>query len=236
MEYMDREGVMGQAPTIAQMSRVTGRAESAGFELDSASGTISTPFSAPAYAQEAKPKIIYTGTIEMKVSNLPKSADAVMEMLPRFGGYLSERSDSTTGSYQFVTITVRIENIKLNDFIAEVKRLGEVLKFSLVGQEVTEEYMDLQARLKQLRLSEERLLDMMRKSGKLTELLEVERELTNKQTEIERIAGRLRYLDDRIAYSTVTITLSTETPPVQFAGFTWGFGDTFKSAWISLKA
>ncbi len=234
-EYMARGVRVEEVSTLTEMPRESPTAPTAGSAGDSAIRTSSSVFSAPAYAQEAKPKIIYTGTVELKVSNLPDSAEAVLEMLPRFQGYLSERNDSTTGTFQFVTLTVRIDSARLNGFLDEVKKLGEVLKFSLAGQEVTEEYMDLEARLKQLRLSEERLLEIMRKSGKLTELLEVERELTNKQIEIERIMGRLRYLDDRISYSTVTITLSTETPPVQIAGFNWGFGDTFKSAYVSLK-
>jgi len=192
-------------------------------------------FGTPASAQERTPKIIYTGSLTVKVAKLAESAEKILGFLPGFGGYLSQRNDSTTGTSQFIQMTVRLPSQNLEKFVGAVKALGEVLSYKLDSQEVTEEFMDLEARLKQLKLSEERLLEMMRKSGKLTELLQVERELTNKQSEIERIQGRLRYLEDRVAYSTLTVTLTTEAPPPQVKGFSWGFGETFNSAWLSLK-
>ncbi len=204
-------------------------------EPDAASKISTAVFGTPAFAQEAKPKIIFTGEISVRVQKLADAADRVIKLLPEFGGYLSERTDVTTGSVQSISMRVRVRNERLQAFTDELKKLGEVLKYNVAGQEVTEEYMDLEARLKQLKLSEERLLEIMRKSGKLTDLLEVERELTNKQSEIERIQGRLRYLSDRVAMATLSIMLVTEAPPMQIGGFTWGFGDTFKSAWLALK-
>jgi len=223
------------SPETDQRS-MTASVEGLAFEsAEKQAASLSYAFGTPAHAQERTPRIIYTGSLTVKVAKLSESADKILSLLPAFGGYLSQRNDSTTGTSQFIQMTVRLPSENLEKFVNEVKAFGEVLAYNLGSQEVTEEFMDLEARLKQLRLSEERLLEMMRRSGKLSELLEVERELTNKQSEIERIQGRLRYLEDRVAYSTLTVTLTTEAPPPQMAGFTWGFGETFKSAWLSLK-
>lgn len=244
------KGQVGQMPSAfsealppieEQLSKTAGvegapfgeAAERASSAVSSMSASV---FATPAYAQEKKPKIIFTGEISIKVQDLLQSAEKVMKLLPEYGGYVSERTDVTTGSAQSISIKVRVPNEKLFAFTDELKKLGEVLRYNVAGQEVTEEFIDLEARLKQLKLSEERLMEIMSRSGKLTELLEVERELTNKQSQIEQIEGRLRYLSDRVAMATLSIMLVTEAPPVQVAGFTWGFGETFKAAWLSLKS
>ncbi len=194
-----------------------------------------------AFAQETtasgvKPMIIYNGSLAIKVAKLKDASDTVLKMLPKYDGYVSNMSESTQGTMQLVTITVRVDAGKVMDFIAEVKKVGEVLSSDLTGDEVTEEFVDLQAQLSALRISEARLKDMLSKSGKLSDLLEIERELSNKQAQINQVMGRMRYLSDRSSRATVEITLQTEAPPppstIQFA---WGFGEVFQQAWVNLK-
>jgi len=110
-----------------------------------------------------------------------------------------------------------------------------VLRMDLQSQEVTSEFVDLEARLKQLQASAGRMLALMERSGKLADLLTVERELTQRQTEIEQIQGRLRQLSDQVALATMTVNLYTEAPPPQVTGFIWGFGETLNAAWVSVK-
>lgn len=198
-------------------------------------------FTQTAFAQETtapgvKPMIIYNGTLAIKVAKLKESSDSVLKMLPKYDGYISNMSESTQGTMQLVTITVRVGAGKVMDFIAEVKKVGEVLSSNLTGDEVTEEFVDQQAQLSALRISEARLKEMLSKTGKLSDLLEIERELSNKQSQINQVMGRMRYLTDRSTRATVEITLQTEAPPppstIQFA---WGFGEIFQQAWVNLK-
>lgn len=207
-----------------------------GWEGPSASSL----FTQTAFAQETnagvKPMIIYNGSLAIKVAKLKDASDTVIKMLPKYDGYISNMSEDTRGTMQLVTITARVGAGKVMDFIADVKKVGEVLSSNLTGDEVTEEFVDQQSQLSALRISEARLKEMLSKSGKLSDLLEIERELSNKQAQINQVMGRMRYLTDRSTRATVEITLQTEAPPppstIQFA---WGFGEVFQQAWVNLK-
>ncbi len=208
-----------------------------GWEGPSASSL----FTQTAFAQETtssgvKPMIVYNGTLAIKVAKLKDASDTVLNILDKYDGYLSKMSESTQGTMQIATITARVDAGKVMNFIAEVKKVGEVLSSDLTGDEVTEEFVDQQAQLSGLKVAEARLKDLLSKTGKLSDLLEVARELKSNQIEIDRVTGRMRYLKDRSSRATVEITLQTEAPPppstIQFA---WGFGEIFQQAWVNLK-
>ena len=77
-----------------------------------------------------------------------------------------------------------------------------------------EEFLDLEARLRTLRQAEERLIAMLKRSGKLADLLEIERELATRREQIEKSQGRLRYLKDRVSFSTIQVSLYEKGPAV----------------------
>lgn len=236
----------GVAPPMSESADMAGNAYRASSSAPLQAPVPGTPqasslFTQTAFAQETtapgvKPMIIYNGTLAIKVAKLKDASDSVLNMLPKYDGYVSNMSESTQGTMQLVTITVRVGAGKVMEFIAEVKKVGEVLSSDLTGDEVTEEFVDQQSQLAALRISEARLKDMLSKSGKLSDLLEIERELSNKQAQINQVMGRMRYLQDRSSRATVEITLQTEAPPppstIQFA---WGFGEVFQQAWVNLK-
>lgn len=195
----------------------------------------------PAQAQELsatgrKPMIVYNGDLEVKVSKLKESADNVLKLIEQYQGYMSNMQEYNYETSQSVSITARVPAEKVIQFADDVKKLGEVISSRLTGDEVTEEYFDLKARLEALRISEARLKEMLAGRGKLSELLEVERELSNKQSQINQVVGRMKYLEDRSAMATVDISLVTEAPPPPaIISFTWDFGQVFSQAWMNLK-
>ena len=195
----------------------------------------------PAHAQETsatgeKPMIVYNGNLEVKVSKLKESADNALKLIEQYQGYMSNMQEYNYETSQSVSITARVPAIKVIQFSEDVKKLGEVISFRLTGDEVTEEYFDLKARLEALRISEARLKEMLSRSGKLSDLLEIERELSNKQSQMNQVTGRMKYLEDRSAMATVDISLVTEAPPpppsIQFSR---DFGQVFSQAWMNLK-
>ena len=195
----------------------------------------------PAQAQELsatgrKPMIVYSGDVQLKVSRLKEAADSVLKLIDQYQGYLSNLQEFNYETSQSVSITARIPAAKVFQFLEEVKKLGEVVSSNLSGDEVTEEYFDLQAQLEALRVSEARLKEMLARSGKLSDLLEIERELSNKQSQVNQVVGRMKYLEDRSALGTLSIALVTEAPPPHPAvGFTWDLGEVFSQSWVSLK-
>ena len=233
------------SPPAPSMDRVASLPTNEGYYRvastgSSSSTSLSSLFTQTAFAQETtagvKPMIVYNGTLAIKVAKLKDASDSVLNILDKYRGYVSSMSENTQGTMQIVTITARVDAGKVMSFIAEVKKVGEVLSSDLTGDEVTEEYVDLQGQLSGLKAAEARLKDLLSKTGKLSDLLEVARELKNNQIEIDRVTGRMKYLKDRSARATVEITLQTEAPPppstIQFA---WGFGEVFQQAWVNLK-
>ena len=123
-------------------------------------------------------------------------------------------------------------------FLTEVTRLGELQKNHIDSQDVTQEYVDLEARIANKQEEEKRLLKHLSDStGKLEDILAVERELTRVRGEVEQMQGRLRYLANVTSLSTVTI-IATEfryyTPPVS-PTFGTQVGRTFHTSYEALK-
>ena len=182
-----------------------------------------------------KPMIVYHGQTEIKVSQIREASRSVLTLIKQFDGYMSNMEEYYYEASQNFSITARIPSTRIMDFLQEVKKLGEVISTSLSGDEVTEEYFDLQARLEALHVSEARLAELLSRSGKLSDLKEIERELTNRQQEINQVEGRMRYLRDRSDLGTLEISLVTEAPPKPSLGFSWDLPEVFGQAWLNLK-
>ena len=111
----------------------------------------------------------------------------------------------------------RVPVDRFDDFVRQISRLGEVRTSHLGSQDVTEEFFDLEARIRNKQEEEKRLLKHLADStGKLEDILKIETELTRVRGEVEQMQGRLRFLANRADLSTVTITateLADYTPP-----------------------
>ncbi len=119
-------------------------------------------------------------------------------------------------------VTLRVPAQKLDALEAEITGLGVVLTRASNSNDVTEQAIDMEARLKNLRAEEARLRTFLDRTNKVSELLEVERELSRVRGEIEAMDAQLTYLKRQAARSTLTVTLTEPGPVVQPAGPTWG--------------
>jgi hypothetical protein len=120
-----------------------------------------------------------------------------------------------TGSEQFrrATLTLRIPADRFDEATAGVRPLGKVEQLDVSVEDVTEQYMDLEARLANARRLEERLLQLLEtRTGTLEQVLAAERELARVRTEIELYDGRLRQLASRVSLSTLTIVVQEPRP------------------------
>src|SRR4029079_8659918 len=96
----------------------------------------------------------------------------------------------------------------LDRFLIKIRGLGELKNQTLGTEDVTKAYFDTDARLKNARVMEERLIEMLKtKTGKVADLLQVEKELGRVREDIERMQGELKYMDAQVAFATVTIPL-----------------------------
>jgi hypothetical protein len=171
----------------------------------------------PATAQgEIRPgqMLIRNGFVSVRVDSLEVAMAAVRELATRFGGSIGNVSMSS-GEFEVrsATIELRVPSPRFDEAMGGLLPLGRVEQRSETVQDVGEEFVDLNARMATSRRLEERLTQLLaNRTGKLEEVLAVERELARVRSEIERTEGRLRYLGARVAMSTISVTVSERAP------------------------
>lgn len=156
----------------------------------------------------AQGKIIYTANLTMEVEELKAASSKLRDAIHLSGGYILEFNDTRYDGEIGATYNIKVPAAGFMSFIDAVSKI-ENLHFgqSLSGKDVTEQYVDLEARLKAKQLVERRLTGMMEKAVKADELLQFSNQLGVVQEEIETIKGKIRYLDNNVAFSTVSLRI-----------------------------
>ncbi|NQT67898.1 MAG: DUF4349 domain-containing protein, partial [Actinobacteria bacterium] len=154
-------------------------------------------------------KVIKTAYIELEieVGKFESTMFGLTNLAEQNGGFISNSQSysDAEGNLTSGSITIRIPSNKYNSALNRVKEMGTVKSTSSSGQDVTQEYTDLESRLRNYEAQEEVLLDLMKESKKVSDSLEVQRELSNVQEQIEIIKGRMDYLDDLVSFSTIEV-------------------------------
>jgi uncharacterized small protein (DUF1192 family) len=160
----------------------------------------------------AGPMIVRTASLTLLTKDFDKTRAALEEVVRRHHGYSAQlTAGSETGSARTLSATFRVPADQLDAAIAEIKQLAHVEKESQGGEEVTEQYVDLTARLSNARRTEQRLIDVLEKrTGKLSDVLEVEQELARVREEIERMEAELKNLQNRVSFATLQVELHEE--------------------------
>jgi len=145
--------------------------------------------------------IMYTGDVNMAVDDGKVSAtiDKIVDVAESEGGHLSGRKDQS--------VQVRIPSARFREALSKVSELGEVLHQSVAAEDVSEEYHDAEVRLSNLKATRQRLQDFLAKAPNVNDMLTLERELERVSMDIDRIEGRMRYLREHAAFSTLTVGL-----------------------------
>lgn len=179
-------------------------------------------------------KMIYQANLQLEVEKYKESRSKIEELVKRTHGYILSSSDFENENEKGGQLTVRIPQAGFHSFLNELEQYAtKIPTRNIVGQDVTEEYVDLTSRLKALQVVEARLLSFMSEAKKTEDLLKISTELGNIQQEIERIKGRMRYLDENISYSTIELSMVEK----KFTAKLHDVGDesTWNKAWIALN-
>lgn len=175
--------------------------------------------------------LIKQANLSLTVESVDESLESISEILVDQRGDLLELQDEqrfeSTGS-AYVVLRLRVPKDNLDATLAAFKALGTVEQQSITAEEVSDQLVDLEARLRNLRKSEESLLKIMERSGSIPDILEVSRELNTVRASIEQIDAQLKSLQNRVAYSTIELRLtpanapqSPQAPLVETLGNTW---------------
>jgi hypothetical protein len=159
--------------------------------------------------------IIRTGQAGIEVDSLEPALDLLRMTAVRIGGFVGN-ANIQTGRNQVrqATVEIKVPAGRFDDLTDGLRPLGKVEFLTVGAEDVSEEFVDLTARSANARRMEERLLELLAtRTGKLQDVLSVERELARVREEIERMEGRLRYLKARTQLSTLSVALH-EPPPL----------------------
>jgi hypothetical protein len=176
-------------------------------------------------------KIIYEAGITLVVEDIAKTETEIDRLLKEFDSYVSEANvDRTQGEQLSGKWQVRIPVANFESFLDALSKLGVAESRRQTAQDVTEEFVDLEAQISNKKRLEERIVELLKdKSGAIKDVIEVERELGRVRGEIEQMEGRLRYLTNRTELTTITITAREERNYVPPAAPT--FTNQIASAW-----
>lgn len=156
--------------------------------------------------------IARTAELAITTKDFEAARARVEEILKRQGGYVGQMNvSSSSDAERKLTATLRVPADHLDMAIAELKKVGRVESESQAGEEVTSQYVDLQARLTNARNTEQRLTELLRtRTGKLEEVVAVEEKLSEVREEIERMEAGKKALTKRVDFGTVTLSLTEE--------------------------
>jgi uncharacterized protein DUF4349 len=167
-------------------------------------------------ADPASRLIIRTGQAGIEVDSLEPALALLRMTATRIGGFVGN-ANIQTGRHQVrqATVEIKVPAGRFDDLAEGLRPLGRVEFLNVGAEDVSEEFVDLTARTANARRMEERLLELLAtRTGKLQDVLSVERELARVREEIERMEGRLRYLKTRAQLSTLSVALHEPSPLV----------------------
>jgi hypothetical protein len=172
---------------------------------------------AQAPAQINERKIIRNAEMTIEIRDPNNGLRKIAAIAEKNGGFVvtSESRENQAESAPSTTVAVvaRVPAAKFGEAVREIQSIdGRILREKISGTDVTEEYIDLEARIRTKRALEEQFLEIMRQARKVSDALEVQTQLADVRTEIERLEGRRRFLENQSALSTISITLQTPAP------------------------
>lgn len=213
-----------------------------GYEGDNAAAEDQAKGGGTGSARTAEKLIVINKTIRIETADVEKAIDSIRDLAARDGGDIANMQVSTSndepiypqpvdksGAYSTdystqlrAFVTVRVPNAKFNGFVADVAKLGKVLFQAQNTDDVTQQHIDMRARLDNMKAEQARLRELFDRATKVSDLLAIEQELSRVQGEIESMQAQIAYLEDQAALATVTIELKEPTPVVSPTGTDWG--------------
>jgi transcription antitermination factor NusA-like protein len=167
----------------------------------------------------ANRKLIRNATAELEVVSFDESVQKITAFAAEEKGYVSTTSSEKQANGKLRgQIVVKVLPDNLDRFLGKLRGVGELKNQALTTEDVTKAYFDTESRLKNARLMEQRLIEILKtKSKDVADLLEVEKELGRVREEIETMQGELKFMDSQVAFATVTITLAEKNMNVPAA-------------------
>lgn len=252
---VEGETVIVEVTSVAARTTANNAVAEAGAdearELPSPQPTASPQGTAPASAPQ-KRLIIKDGRMTVVVQETETAVEAATSLAVELGGYILNQSIyDDEQNYRFATMRLAVPVESFEDVMRSLRRLGQVTDESASGTDVTDEFVDLESRLTNLQATRDRLRAFLEDAENVAETLKVNDELKEVEEEIAVIQGRLNYLGNRAAFSTIDLNIRpwiptptpsptptvtpTATPTPLPTPMIWRPGDTARVAGVELQ-
>jgi len=169
-------------------------------------------------------KIVRTAQLTIDVDQFDDASRALVQIAERAGGFVAESSYAEDNSVPTGSFTLRVPAARFAAVLAELEALGEITQRQISGQDVTEEFVDLGSRIRNLERHEQRLLSFMDRATKVSDLLAIEEQLARVRGEIEQLTGRLRFLERSADLATVAVAVKQKAKKT--SGGLWDISGT----------
>ncbi|WP_158524891.1 DUF4349 domain-containing protein [Mesonia sp. K7] len=202
-------------------------------EMAAADADVVGESQSPQAIEVTERKLIKEGYVEFRTDHLQTTRQNILQAVNKYQAYVSSDQAYKFPEKKSQTITVRIPSDKFDSFLAEATQ--GVVHFDnkqINVRDVTEQFVDVQARLKTKKELETRYLELLKQTKTMTEILEIERQIAQLRSEIESIEGRLRLLENQVSYSTLSITFYENI--ARHTEFGDKFKNGFKNGWNNL--
>lgn len=180
-------------------------------------------------------KIIMTAWVSMESLVFDETCQTLKQAADESGGYISytDLSGNAEAGDRYAHFTIRVPAENYAAFMQKMDAAGNVVSRSEQAQDVTDQFVDLEARLNSLRLQESRLLAMMQETARLADIIEVQNQLAEVQYQIESYEGSRRSLDSLVSYSTVDVTISEVKEATTVGEQSYGeeIAEAFRESW-----
>lgn len=178
-------------------------------------------------------KLIKEGWVDFETENIDTTRKTILKAVDKFNGYVSNDVEYSNSYRVSNTITVRVPSVSFDAFLQEATVGVEQFENKNIDvKDVTEEFLDIEVRLKTKKEIEQRFIALLQQTSSITEILEVEQKLGELRSEIESIEGRLKFLSNQVSFSTLTLTFYKSVPSQ--TNFGKKFQNGIKNGWENL--
>lgn len=212
------------------------------YAVDSAAAEISLPEKEEgnsATEETITPKIIKNGDLRFETDDLEKTYNQIQSLIKKYQATV--QNDSESKDYNALTkdLVIRVPSQNFDAFIQGISTgVPYFDRKDISSQDVTEEYIDVSSRIKTKKVLESRYLELLKKANKVSEMMEVEKQLSTIREEIEAKEGRLKYLKNRVAMSTINISFYKTLAQESGATVSYGtkIGNAIKSGFNGISS
>jgi hypothetical protein len=155
----------------------------------------------------AERQVIATGAITVEVTDVAPAIPQVRAVAEGLGGFVEQLASYGDADRQQASITIRVPQAQFFTALERLEKLGTVQNRNVGSQDVTEQFIDLEARLKSAQRREQSLLMLLDKVQSVSDVVTIQRELEQVRSEIERLQGQMNFLKRRVDLATITVTL-----------------------------